>query len=149
MGGDGREGRFCREEALKRNWVDLGKHHVVNAVVPLHHPESRAWLEKNWVKVGALSWAFLSGASPVDDICAYFGEEVAFFFAYTEHYNRSATITFKRVDFGSALPARQDGTRGAGSGCLKPSGCRAHQRQPSSPAAERGGPRGAATGGRV
>jgi len=68
--------------------------------VPLHNPDSKAWLEKNWVRVGTLSWAFLTAASPIHELCAYFGEEVAFFFAYVEHYNR--WLIFPAI-FGTAI----------------------------------------------
>jgi hypothetical protein len=50
--------------------------------------ESRKWLLKNWVNPGMLSGAYLLAASPVDDLCAYFGEEVAFRFSFIQHYNR-------------------------------------------------------------
>jgi len=82
-----RETWFCRENVLKRNWAELANHRVVSAVVPLHHPSSRKWLEENWVKVGSASLASLTAASPVHDLRAYFGEEVAFYYAFVEFYN--------------------------------------------------------------
>ena len=79
---------FCREDPLKRKWDELVKNGCIKEVIPLHHAQSRTWLQKNWANVGVLSAAFFTASSPVNDLCAYYGEEVAFFFAFVEHYNR-------------------------------------------------------------
>lgn len=79
---------FCRDEPLKRNWKNLLTHSCVSDVIALHDKESKAWLHRNWANVGLLSKAFVTAASPINDLNAYYGEEVAFYFAFVEHYNR-------------------------------------------------------------